>query len=367
MQFLDIAEYSLLVSILVNHVFIANIAARRDLLINCGLQGLLPSLSSLDKSSLLFVHELLAQLLRRVTTTEPSGFITFLNYISIPPYDVDLSWDEKSFLERVKQAYLRWSPSRRGRPISANGYVLEKPHQVYPPPIQPSGIISREEVIVSYGLYALVSEFIIRVNYGKASAFTVEGDFAVLRGYIIERLFQEFKRRVSSPTKLLDLSLDAQDVAEGKDILLKVMSRNTCNKLIDLFTRDPKTHLMLVIWCHAIAQEQIQAVSVSFWKEVEEHVAPLLQMQNRSFVLIIAKVGREESPYQIDAFTTLHIPLQFDLSDVLPWLCGRLEGLYIERSDIDYCLTRVRDQRGDIVRTYHELEHIVSYLQERYC
>ncbi len=62
MQFLEGEKTSLLHSILVNHALIADEAARTDMLINCGLSLLLPHLSSLSKSSLLFVNELCARL-----------------------------------------------------------------------------------------------------------------------------------------------------------------------------------------------------------------------------------------------------------------------------------------------------------------
>lgn len=212
-----------------------------------------------------------------------------------------------------------------------------------------------------------MAEFAKQVNYGKAVAFTIGGDFTVLRGYIIERMRQNLMRRISGSQKLLEISFDADDFAAGNDVLLKkVISRNSCNTLIDLFNRFPKMHVMLVIWCYAIPSKQIEIVASLFWKEVEENVLPLLQTQNRCFVLILSDVDVNSKPYQIDKFTSLQIPSGFEMTDLLPWVRGTLENLEIEQSDIEYCLERLKDHHGDIVRTYHELEYIVSYLQERY-
>lgn len=111
MQFLSEDESSLLHSILVNHVLIANETARADMLINCGLSLLLPKLSSLGRSSLLFVNELCARLSQPLTLANPSGhpgLVALLNYIALPPYDVDLTQEEKRFLECVKQKCLQW-------------------------------------------------------------------------------------------------------------------------------------------------------------------------------------------------------------------------------------------------------------------
>ena len=111
MQFLSEDETSLLHSILANHVLIANETARADMLINCGLSLLLPNLSSLSKSSLLFVNELCARLSRPHIKAKPSGqpgLVALLNFIALPPYDVDLTQEEKKFLERVKQKCLQW-------------------------------------------------------------------------------------------------------------------------------------------------------------------------------------------------------------------------------------------------------------------
>lgn len=115
MQFLEADETSLLHSILVNHVLIANETARADMLINCGLSLLLPKLSSLGKSSLLFVNELCARFSQPHTIAISSGqpgLVALLNYIALPPYNVDLSPEEKRFLEHVKQKCLQWYASQ---------------------------------------------------------------------------------------------------------------------------------------------------------------------------------------------------------------------------------------------------------------
>ena len=111
MQFLEANETSLLHSLLVNHILITNELARADLLINCGLSLLLPHLSSLSKSSLLFVNELCAKLSLPQTIANPSGqpgLVALLNFIALPPYDVDLTREDKKFLDHVKQKCLQW-------------------------------------------------------------------------------------------------------------------------------------------------------------------------------------------------------------------------------------------------------------------
>lgn len=111
MQFLDTEQTSLLHCILVNHVLIVNDIARADLLINCGLASLIPSLSSLGRSPLLFVNELCARFSYSHAIAKPSGqpsLVALLNFIALPPYDVDLTLEEKEFLELVKMKCLQW-------------------------------------------------------------------------------------------------------------------------------------------------------------------------------------------------------------------------------------------------------------------
>jgi hypothetical protein len=111
MPFLEPNESSLLHSILVNHILIATETARADMLINCGLSSLTSTLSSLSRSSLLFVNELCAKLSQPHVVAKPSGqpsLVALLNYIALPPYDVDLTLEEKRFLEDVKQKCLQW-------------------------------------------------------------------------------------------------------------------------------------------------------------------------------------------------------------------------------------------------------------------
>src|SRR5579863_58706 len=365
MQFLSEDETSLLHSILVNHILIANESARSDLLINCGLQSLISTMSSLESSSLLFVNELCARLSLAHITARPSGYpglVALLNYLTLPPYDIDLSQEEKRFLDRVKQKCLQWHglQTQKQHPIVAQSITQESQGE------QPL-LIDRQELIVSYGLYSLISEFANLVNYGKAAAFSVAGDFTILRDYIVKRICQELGRKVPGAQILLDISLNPYDVAEGESVIeKKFVSRNRCTDLIDLFNKYSKTNIVLVVWCNAFPPEQMKIVATHFWQEIEKNISPLLLEQSQCFVLLLANVGRESGPYQTNKFTVLQTPSEFDMTDLLFWVRGRLENLHIKLSDIEYCLERLKDQRGDLVRTYHEMEYIVSYLQERY-
>ena len=118
MQFLEANESSLLHSILVNHILIANETARADMLTNCGLSSLTPTLSSLGRSSLLFVNELCAKLSQPYTVAKPSGqpgLVALLNYLALPPYNVDLTLEEKRFLEDVRQRCLQWYAEQKSK------------------------------------------------------------------------------------------------------------------------------------------------------------------------------------------------------------------------------------------------------------
>jgi hypothetical protein len=367
MQFLEADEVSFLHSILAGHMLIASEAARSDMLINCGLASLLNSLASLSGSAVLFVNELCARLSSVQMTAKPSGqpaLIALLSYLSLPPYDSDLSPAEKRFLEQVKQKCLRWHAEQvQQQAVEQQRLTQESQHE------QPLSFdsITREQLIVSYDLHALVAEFASRVNYGKAAAFTIGGDFSLLRGYVIERMRRHLQENIPGTYTNLEISFDARDITAGGDALLnKVIIRNESKSLADLLNKYPGKHMLLVVWCYAVSAEQIAVAASYFWKSVEENVAPLLEAQNRCFVLILANVEAGGKFYQIDKFTPLSIPSEFDVSDLSRWLRGRLEYLSIEQSDIAHCLERLKDHHGDVTRTYHELEYIVAHLQERY-
>jgi hypothetical protein len=373
MQFLSEDESSLLHSILVNHILIANESSRSDLLINCGLQSLLSALSSLESSSLLFVNELCARFSLAHITSKPSGqpgLVALLTYIAMPPYDDDLSPEEKKFLERVKKKCQQWYESQHSKQSLAAQLLdqeLQGQKQLLPELVKTAAKFNRQEIITSYGLYSLMSEFANRVNYGKASAFAVSGDFSILRDYIIERMCQKLGRRVPGAQTMLDISLNQNDVTEGESVIeKKVVSRSRCDKLIDLFKKYPKTHIVLVVWCYAFPPEHIKIVATHFWQEVEQSVSPFLREQSQCFVLILANVDVEGRPYQIDNFTALQTPSEFAMHDLLPWMQGRLENLGIEQNDIELCLERLKDQRGDFIRTYREMEYILNFLQRQY-
>lgn len=368
MQFLEADEVSFLHSILAGHMLIASETARSDMLINCGLASLLTSLSTLSESAVLFVNELCARVSQAHLIAQPSGqpaLVALLNYLSLPPYDSDLSPAEKRFLEQIKQKCLRWHAEQmRQQATDAQLLTQERRNEQYPASIG----ITREQLLVNYDLHALMAEFANRVNYGKASAFTIGGDFSLLRGYVIERLRQHLQESLPGTYAWLEMSFDARDAAVGNDALLnKVITRNMCQSLADLFDKNAGMQMMLVVWCYAIPTAQMEIAASHFWKSVEESVVPLLEAQNRCFVLIFANVEAGGKPFHIDSFIPLPIPSEFDISSLSRWLQGRLEHLAIEKSGIEYCLERLQDHHGDVTRTYHELEYIVSYLQERYA
>ena len=125
-----------------NVAFIANEFSRSDLLINCGLQPLLNTLSTLGSSSLLFVNELYAKLSLTHLTSKPSGqpgLVALLTYIAMPPYDIDLSLEEKKFLEHVKQKCQVWYESQLTKqPLVAQLLEQERQDQKHllPAPVQ---------------------------------------------------------------------------------------------------------------------------------------------------------------------------------------------------------------------------------------
>ncbi|HVB59943.1 MAG TPA: hypothetical protein VNE61_02005 [Ktedonobacteraceae bacterium] len=371
MQFLEADETSFLHSILASHMLIASETARSDMLINCGLASLLTSLSSLEGATVLFVNELCARLSQAHVVAQLSGqpaLVALLNYLSLPPYDIDLSPAEKRFLERVKQQCLRWYASQmQQQAVTQQLLTQESQREQLPSSTRALQVIDREQLIVNYDLYTLMAEFANRVNYGTAAAFTVGGDFSLQRGYVIERMRRCLQESIPGNYAWLEMSFDTYDSAEGNDALLnKVIARNGCQTLADLFNKNPGMHIVLVVWCYAIPPAQMGITASHLWQGVEESVLPLLEAQNRCFVLILANVETGGEPFHIDKFTPLPLPSEFDVSSLSHWLQGRLEHLAIEKSDIEYCLERLRDQRGDVTRTYHELEYIVSYLQERY-
>jgi hypothetical protein len=371
MEFLEADEASLLRAILVNHALIANEDARSDLLVNCGLQALVPALSSLGKSPLLFVNELSARLSRVYTTSQPleqPGLVALLNYITMSPYDDELIPEEKRFLERVKQKCLQWYTAQTQKQEFSFSQLSAQENRLLDTPVHTKANITREELVVSYGLYTLVSEFTSRVNYGRVVGFTVCGDFTILRDYIIERMRMELRRKVPGEQKLLDINLTADDLALGTGIIAqKLTHKYGCKQLTDLFKIYTNAHHILVAWCYGVPLKHMKGIVSSFREELDKSVAPLLHQQRRCLVLLLANVEREAASFQLDGFKHLLVPSEYDTADLQPWFQGRLEDLGITQSDIEYCMRRLADQHGHFIRTYRELESMVTFLQEKYA
>ena len=375
MRFLSGEEITRLQAILINYPLFADADSRHALLTNCKLTAVRDSIS-LEGAAQKFVNVLCSKISsvtvldiqRQGPSAEPleieePGLVALLEYITGPLSNIPD--DDKIFLESVIQ--WSWSDFRKQKKCHTLQQELQRQKLLPSQPRRGQVKVDWGEIIIGYDLYPFVSEFANQVNYRRAAAFTIGGNSFILRDYIIERMCRELKRKIPGIQILPPINLNRFDNIEDESVLVKkIVSTHGYNKLIDLFKAYLKMNIALIIWNRGVPVEGMRFAARRFWKEVEESIVPFLQEKNRCFVLILAHVDEKVEEYQLDNFTVLHAPSEFNTGELVPLIQGRLQDLGIEQSDVDFCVERLKGPQGDFVETYQQMEYIVNYLQGKY-
>lgn len=216
--------------------------------------------------------------------------------------------------------------SRIYRDSVLSQFEQERNRQMQMAPFSQGPVKIDRDMIVSYDLDTQMREFSKRLNFGGAYPFILGGQYNVLRDYIIERMRRELKNKMGRNHRKRDISLLREDVREDvqRVICKKVTVQNQCNTIVDLFREEPMTDVILTIWNHFFPPETTRIAAHFFWKTVSTEIIPYLESTGQCFVVVLANVGEKAVIHQLDHFTLISTPEQFETDHLAQWVSGWL-------------------------------------------
>ena len=276
------------------------------------------------------------------------GLVIFLEYLS--QIDSNLSTEEKHFIQEIINQCERsriTSLLAEGRNNSSSSFIAQQTIKI------------DRGLIVNYNLEKLVATFRQKVGYEGVFVFSVGGDRQILEQYIVKRLRQEFKQKMARQNKQIEIRLSRDRIVTSADIENKLLNKYQLNCFSDLFKAECLLDTMLIIWNYDIPQKKIKLLALEFCKNFENTALPYLQNTSRCFVIIWANVNKKP----LTGFNTLYTPKQFELSNLIPWVRSQLKNKGIEKQQIEHYLNRLKDQEAHLIKTYQEINLIISELQ----
>jgi hypothetical protein len=294
-------------------------------------------------------------------SSEKPGIIVFLECISL--MDNTLSSDAKQFFDHVIQKWKRCTSSDQKRQRTDIAQLLAQAERQQIPSVRTQKKVKIDKnIIISYNLETEMYTFRKELGYEGAFAFSIGGDITILEHYILERMMRELEAKTGRPHIKFTIRLYPNDILSTMSVIEhKLMANNICENLSDLFSANPDVDIVLIIWNYKIPLIAMKPVARAFWNEVTTNISPYLEKQGRCFVVIWSNVGTGR--HVLDEVITISTPLEFVVTDLLPWFRGQLKQLEIEDDVIEQYLHQLKNQQGHLIGTYQEMQGIIKELK----
>ena len=214
-------------------------------------------------------------------------------------------------------------------------------------------------ILTEFDLNDMIAEFqkqLKRETGPFAFSFTVpERRFG--ERFIVERLFLEFaaKRRnrelfVAKPVALIE------EDGRNSGYLLERLRGQLGGSVREWLEASDTRDLMLCIWNDDRPDAQMRQIADSFWRNVLECYAELLESRDQRLLVLWGNV-RTETPVRIDLdrFCVLESPREFDPDQVERHWRIRLRDSGVDEATLAWCLRDLRNCEGRLLPTFHEM------------
>jgi len=94
------------------------------------------------------------------------------------------------------------------------------------------------------------------------------------------------------------------------------------------------------------------------WAGMHKRILQLIENQSRCFILIWVNVNKNP----LGGFTSLPME-KFKADDLDPWFRNQLQKIGVTEEQINGYLYRLKNQDGNLVGTYREMNHMIQELQ----
>lgn len=246
------------------------------------------------------------------------------------------------------------------------------------PPTSPSSYKIDKSFFIEFNLHKQRKKFLellekqFEEHYHGACSCAITYDASnILRGYILERMLLELKRRNSGRRSVTyEVNITNIDTGEGTiGIEKKILSVLDLNRLDELLIGKAYTDVVLVIWYDHCPPPIMQNLIVSFETKLKTQLENILREQNCCLLLFWAKRGRQTLTSRSFIGRIALPPLEdFDMDTLTRWLDEQIEKQLAAQGAtkhfIDNYLARLKGEisqwKGDPIHTYEALMSFIS-------
>lgn len=366
MIFLTFKENSQLQQFLINNKLLQTPDAefRSALLHNCGLEKVCTEIQ-LDKPSFQFVsilYKKLSEVTVIVENSERLALIVFLEHLVL--IDENCKYDEKIFINEVISKWEKQNqkPSIQQQKVNEIENLLSQGRQKYTAfsKKETSMKIDRS-IIINFDLKRLILKFREKITYEGAFAFSLGGDVLLLEQYIIERIRNELKDFTKRENQQFEIQLYKDSIIKYEDIERRFLNKYEYESLTEVFETQANTDVIFIVWNYDIPLKSMKTLAEISWSTMNDNISSIIKNRSRCFVLIWVNVNRNP----LGGFTILPTE-KFEADDLDAWFRFQLQTSGVAEERINYYLYRLKNQYGNLVGTYREMNHMIQELQGGY-
>jgi Effector-associated domain 1 len=240
--------------------------------------------------------------------------------------------------------------------------LLQKGRQNLRPDSPEVSVKLDSDMIINFDLREMIIKF--QGKFKQTSgvfAFSVDGDYTILKQYILERIKRELKHITKRPNEMKYVSLNWKKVSHHQDIEKHFLEKYTCECLTNLFDEHDDSDILLIVWNRNNRAKNMKILAQSFWTEVIEPIQVIAKKQNRCIVLIWANEVQKPSRSSLNGFTLLPTPDILDCDELENYFRSQLRNK-VEEANINRYLENLNYHEGDVVNTYREWNEIMGQL-----
>ena len=223
-----------------------------------------------------------------------------------------------------------------------------------------------KRIIVKYDLEDLEDTLKKKLAFKGTFAFSVSSpDRNILNDYIIARILDFWKDKTGRAFYKKDICISDNSSTILEDIEKELKESKTCNDILELVQNKAKLNIFIVLWNYILPPAILESKISSLFEVLEKSCLDYIEKHRQCLVFILADTNYAHNAI---GFIPIKTPNEFALdgqSGLLEWFSNELSNRNFIESEIDYCVGKLKSQRGHLIGTYQILQLIVDELNQR--
>lgn len=221
-------------------------------------------------------------------------------------------------------------------------------------------------IIVKYDLEDLEETLRKELAFKGTFAFSVSSpDRNILNDYIIARILDFWKEKTGRSFYKKNIYISDNSSTILEDIEKELKDSKTCSDILELIQNKTKLNIFIILWNYILPPPILESKISSLFEVLEKSCLDHIEKHRQCLVFILADTNYAHNG---NGFIPIKTPNQFALdgqTGLLEWFGNELSNHNFIESEIDYCIGKLKSQKGHLIGTYQILQQIVDELNHR--